>query len=73
MLRSLLIVSLFVVGATMVDTSDAQAHWRWRRGYYRPVVARRVAYRPVRYYRPYYGPRVRVGVGVGIGYGYYGW
>ena len=73
MLRSLIVVCLFVFAALMMDTSSAEAH-RWRRcGYYRPAYYGAAYYRPYRVYRPHYyygyGPRVRLGVGIG----YYGW
>ncbi len=76
MLRSLLVFVLVVVGSSMFDTSDANAHRRWivRRPIARVLLGPRIVRRPWRvYHRPYYyGPRVHVGVGVGYG-GYYGW
>ena len=72
MLRSLIVFSLVVVGGFMFDTSEANAHRRWR---VRRPIARMVlgVRRPWRVHRAYYGPRVHVGVGVGYYDGYYGW
>jgi hypothetical protein len=56
----------------MFNTSEASAHRRWRRPIARVVLGPRIVRRPIRVYRPYYAPRVRVGIGVGYG-GYYGW
>jgi hypothetical protein len=70
-LKSLMVCLLVVVGGLMFDTSEANAHRRWRRPIVRAVVGPRIVRRPWRAYRSHYSPRVRVGVG--IGYGYYGW